>query len=306
MRAAVGVRDGVGKAERLLAEALVILEDAIDEDVFVLVVDDHFATARDGDGLGVDLVLVRAHFAHELLHALGVEQHFLTLRFGAFVGEQDADAGIEEGEFAQARLEAFEDKCRRDGEDRGVGEEGDLGAGALRVIEIAEHAERLGGFAALEADGVDLAVAINLALEPVGERVGAFGADAVQAAGEFIRAVAEFAAGVQAGEHEFDGGDFRHLVHLDRNAAAVVLDADGAVGVDGDGDVLAVAGQMLVDGVVDHLEHAVVQAAFIGVADIHAGTEADGFKAFEFLDLIGTIRLVCGDVSGAVEVGNFV
>ena len=139
MRAAVGVRDGVGKAERLLAEALVILEDAIDEDVFVLVVDDHFAPARDGDGFGVNLVLVRAHFADELLHALGVDQHLLTLRFGAFVGEQDADAGIEEGEFAQACLEAVEDKCRGDGEDRGVGEEGDLGAGALRVIQVAER-----------------------------------------------------------------------------------------------------------------------------------------------------------------------
>ncbi len=71
-------------------------------------------------------------------------------------------------------------------------------------------------------------------------------------------------------------------------------------------DVLAVAGEVLVDGVVHDLENTVVQAALIGVADIHSGPFAHGLKAFEFLDLIGTIRLVGGDVGGAVEVGDFV
>ena len=45
-------------------------------------------------------------------------------------------------------------------------------------------------------------------------------------------------------------------------------------------DFLAVAGERLVDGVVDDLEHHVVQAgAVIGVADVHAGALADGLEA---------------------------
>jgi hypothetical protein len=48
------------------------------------------------------------------------------------------------------------------------------------------------------------------------------------------------------------------------------------------------AGQRLVDGVVDHLVDHVVQArAVIGVADIHARALAHGVQALEHLDGIG-------------------
>jgi hypothetical protein len=59
---------------------------------------------------------------------------------------------------------------------------------------------------------------------------------------------------------------------------------------------------MLVDGVVHHLKHTVMQAALIGIADVHARAEADGLEAFEMLDLFGTVSLVGGYMSGAVEV----
>ena len=50
------------------------------------------------------------------------------------------------------------------------------------------------------------------------------------------------------------------------------------------------AGQRLVDGVVDHLVDHVVQArAVVGVADIHARPLADGIQALENLDGIGAV-----------------
>ena len=68
-------------------------------------------------------------------------------------------------------------------------------------------------------------------------------------------------------------------VDIHRDSAAVVGDGDGFVGVDGDHDAVAVAGQRLVDGVVDDLENHVVQAgAVIGVADVHAGAFAHRIK----------------------------
>ena len=86
--------------------------------------------------------------------------------------------------------------------------------------------ELLGGFAALERDAVDLAVAHDVGAEPIGECVDAFGADAVEAAGVLVGALAELAAGVEVGEHELDGGDAELRMHVDRNAAAVVGDRD--------------------------------------------------------------------------------
>ena len=57
--------------------------------------------------------------------------------------------------------------------------------------------------------------------------------------------------------------------------------------MDGDDDVVAVAGQGLVDGVVDDLEDHVVQAGAVGgVADVHAGPLAHGLQAFELLDAV--------------------
>jgi hypothetical protein len=50
-------------------------------------------------------------------------------------------------------------------------------------------------------------------------------ADAVQAAGDLVAVVVELAAGVQDGEHDL-GRRTAALVHVHRNAAAVVDDRD--------------------------------------------------------------------------------
>ena len=122
----------------------------------------------------------------------------------------------------------------------------------------------------------------------------------MEAAGVFVGALAELAAGVEVGEHEFDGGHAEFRVHVHRDAAAVVGDGDRAIDVDGDLDAVAVAGEVLVDRVVQHLEDAVVEAALVGVADIHAGALADGLETFEFVDLGGIVLLLGGDLGGGL------
>ncbi len=68
---------------------------------------------------------------------------------------------------------------------------------------------------------------------------------------------------------------------IHRNSTAVVRDGDGLILVNLDGDVRAVTRQGLVDGVVDDLEHHVVQTGpVIGVADVHSGAFSDGVEAF--------------------------
>ena len=82
----------------------------------------------------------------------------------------------------------------------------------------------------------------------------------MQAAGDLIRRVVELAAGVQDGENDLKGRDLLHGVLVHRDAAAVVHDGHGVVGVDRHEDLRAEAGQRLVDGVVDDLPDQVVQA----------------------------------------------
>ncbi len=106
----------------------------------------------------------------------------------------------------------------------------------------------------------------------------------MQPAGDRVGLLIELAAGVQLGHHHLDRGHLLLGVLFDGDPAPVVGDLDPAVGQDGDGDRLAVAGQVLVHGVVDHLPHEVVQPPFIGGSDVHAGALADGLEAFEDAD----------------------
>ena len=78
------------------------------------------------------------------------------------------------------------------------------------------------------------------------------------------------------------------------DAAAVVDDADAAVGQQGDVDGVGVAGEGLVDRVVDDLPDQVVQAALAGGADVHAGTLADRLEPLEDGDRAGVVVRALG------------
>ena len=96
-----------------------------------------------------------------------------------------------------------------------------------------------------------------------GQRVDDRHADAVEAAGDLVALAAELAAAVQLGEGDLDAGHLLLLVDVGGDAAAVVDHPAAAVGQQRDVDPGGVAGHRLVDGVVDDLPHAVVQAASV-------------------------------------------
>jgi hypothetical protein len=80
-------------------------------------------------------------------------------------------------------------------------------------------------------------------------------------------------------------------VHVHRDPPPIVGDGNGTVDVYSHFDPTAVTCQMFVDGVIQDLEHAVVETSFIRVSYIHSGTLANRIKAFELVDLCGIILL---------------
>jgi len=94
---------------------------------------------------------------------------------------------------------------------------------------------------------------------------------------------------VEGGQDHLHTRDLVLGVDVDRDPAAIVADGDGAIDVDGDLDLVAMSGEMLVDGVVQDLRDAVVEGAFIGAADVHARLLADSLESFEFAQLGGVI-----------------
>jgi hypothetical protein len=146
-----------------------------------------------------------------------------------------------------------------------------------------------------------VAVAPDLDIELLRERVDAGDADAVQTAGDLVVARIELAAGVQLGEDHLDrghglAGGQRLVVH--RDAAAVVDDGDRVVGVDGAVDARRVAGEGLVDRVVDDLIDQMMQAHVARGTDVHGRAQADGREAFEHRNIFAGIASAGGRRSG--------
>ena len=110
-------------------------------------------------------------------------------------------------------------------------------------------------------------------------------ADAVQTARGFIGLARKLAARVEDCHHHLQrrlAGMFR--VGIDRNAAPVVAHRQIALGVQVYGDQFGVAGHGLVHRIIEDFGEQMVQSAFVGAADIHAGAFADGFQPLQHFD----------------------
>ena len=174
-----------------------------------------------------------------------------------------------------------------------------------RRLVVPVTSRSAGRLAALVGLLIDLAVAPDFEIERFGQRVDDRDADAVQTARHLVAVVVELAAGVQHGQHDF-GGRLAALVAIDRNAAAVVDDRDRAVDVNRDVDLIAEAGQRLVDGVVDDFVDEMVQARRTGRPDVHGRPLADRLEPFEDLDLVGRIIVDVGRRAVAVVAGRHI
>ena len=100
----------------------------------------------------------------------------------------------------------------------------------------------------------------------------------METAGNFVGVAIEFSAGVKNGEDDFGGGTLFRGVHIDGNAAAIVHDGDGIIGMDSDVDFIRKAGHGFVDGVVHNFPDEMVQSHFAGGADVHGGTQDERLR----------------------------
>src|SRR5690606_15450363 len=272
---------------------------------------DGVATARDllrreVDDLGVDHLGLLG--AVEELYVVGepalVEEHVAAvgalLVDLALIDDLDAQALVEEGHLLETGAQRL--VVELDGlEDVAVRPEGDRGARGLRRLALGERRIRN---PVVERHRPVRAVALHVDVESVRQGVDHRAADAMQATGDRVSAATELAAGVQDREHDLDRGLLLDRVLGDRDAAAVVDDAHTAVGEDRDLDVVAVAGEGLIDGVVDDLVDQVVQTTWAGRSDVHSRALADRFEPLENLDGFGAVAVGRGTRRGGIHRGR--
>ena len=273
VHAALGGVDVVGKGDDDLAVAVVVLHGHLGHGVLL--------GARHVDHVLVDGGLVLVDEGDKFPDAPLIAHVVLFLLTRAQVHRLDAQPGVEEGLLPHAGVEGVVVVFQGVKHLR-IGLEGDRGP---RVVGPAHHLHLLGDLAPGELHLVNFPVLVDLDLQPLAQGVDHRRAHAVEAAGHLIAAAAEFSSRVQDGENYLQGGPPGLGLDVYWDAAAVVGDGDGVAGIDGDGDVGAVARQGLVDGVVHDLIHQVVQARFAGGADVHAGALAHRLQPLQHLDL---------------------
>src|SRR5262245_9193750 len=121
----------------------------------------------------------------------------------------------------------------------------------------------------------------------------------MQATGDRIAAATELAARMQGGQDDLNGGALLQRVLVHGNAATVVHHAYAAVGEENDIDAIAIAGQCLVDRVVDDLVHQVVEAPLAGRAHIHTWALAYCLESLQYGDRPGVV------LDAVVVVGHY-
>ena len=219
----------------------------------------------------------------------------------ALVPEVDLEALGEERHLAEALLEdraVVVDRL----EDLEIRHEGDAGPAAVGRRALLE---RPTGLAALVGLAMLVAVPPDREVEVLGERVDHGHAHTVQTTRDLVAAaVAELAARVEHCEHDLGRGAALLLHHLDRDAAAVVADRDADVRVDHHLELVGLAGERLVDRVVDNLVDQVMQAAQARRPDVHPGPLANGLEALEHGDVLGAIGSGVRGIGGSAGLGG--
>ena len=152
----------------------------------------------------------------------------------------------------------------------------------IGLADGADLLELAGPLAATEAHVVLAAVAADPDFEVFRQRVDHRHADTVQATGILVVVAGKFSARMQPGEDQFDAGNLLDRVLVHGHAAAVIGDLQRTVGKQGDVDALAVAGDGLVDTVVDDLVGEMIRPAGVGV---HAGTATHRVETAQDLDV---------------------
>jgi hypothetical protein len=89
------------------------------------------------------------------------------------------------------------------------------------------------------------------------------------------------------GEYHLGGGTLLLLMDVNRDPPPVICHGYRPIPVEYDPYLGAITGQGLVDGIIDDLEHHMMQSgAIVRVADIHSGTLSDCVQASEDLDIL--------------------
>jgi hypothetical protein len=123
---------------------------------------------------------------------------------------------------------------------------------------------------------VDFSVSPDLQFHEFREGIDHRETHAVKASRDLIALIIKFTSGVEFGHDYFYRRAFLLLVHIDRDATAIISNGDAVIDVNEDLDALAISGQGFIDAVIHQLLNHVVKAFDPRIPNIHGRPFPDG------------------------------
>ena len=212
----------------------------------------------------------------------------------AFIVVFDVDTAVEESEFLQAFVEGVK-VVLGDTENFVISFERRFGTSLFGHSTLAY---RTGGYTTLIFLSPSEAITTYLSLSPLAQEVHNGNTNTVQTAGGLIGTFFKFSTKFQHGHHAFKRADltvqfFRQLlVSGDRDPTPIVFNCHTTVSVHGHRHHFGEISHRLINGIIDHLIHQVVQSSTGSITDIHTRPLTHMLEVRQMLQVsIGIIRV---------------
>ena len=204
--------------------------------------------------------------------------HLVTGELLTLISQGDGQTLVQERHLLEAGAQSL--KVELDGlENLRIRVESLNGAGLIGGLTATQGAVRHATVG--EGNMPRVALAVHLGNHAGRQRVHHGNTHTVQTTGDRVTATAELTTSVQHGHNNLNGGLVLGGVLIHGDTAAVVLYANSAVSLNGHVNFGGVTGERLVDRVIYDLVDQVVQTAFSGRANVHAGALANRFQTFQ-------------------------
>ena len=82
------------------------------------------------------------------------------------------------------------------------------------------------------------------------------------------------------------------MIDARRDTAAIIGDGDRVVVINDNGNIAAIAGQGLIDGIIDDFVDQMMQPLFARGANVHTRPALDRFQTFQSLKLVGAVFMI--------------
>ena len=139
--------------------------------------------------------------------------------------------------------------------------------------------------------GINLALFINLNIQPFRKGIYYTGSYTVKTAGNLITGSSELSSCMKDGENNFQGGLSRLFLYIYRNSSSIIPYGNGIILMNSYGNGITKSGQSLVYGVIHDFINQMMQTANGGTSDIHSRSFSNRFQSLQNLNLICTVFL---------------